>query len=144
MVGYVSVVEDMPQTLIDARRISLQDFIIFELLLEIDTLDQKFGENWLPLAKRIKGHVEPLFAPVQITEYHEILHLWQDAYEWTFYDQVLGGFLANPKRKIHQRNHGFQAMFCIDDRVCSLRRYIEEIEPTAQTFGTPGLFGVAF
>ncbi len=142
--GFVSVVEDMPQTLIDARRISLQDFIIFELLLEIDTLDQKFGENWLPLAKRIKGHVEPLFAPVKITEYHEILHLWQDAYEWTFYDQVLGGILANPEKEITSEKSGFQAMFCIDDRVCSLRRYIEEIEPTAQTFGTPGFFGVAF
>ena len=142
--GFVSVVEDMPQTLIDARRISLQDFIIFELLLEIDTLDQKFGENWLPLAKRIKGHVEPLFAPVQITEYHEILHLWQDAYEWTFYDQVLGGILANPEKENTSEKSGFQAMFCIDDRVCSLRRYIEEIEPTAQTFGTPGFFGVAF
>jgi hypothetical protein len=30
--GIVSVIEDMPQTLLDTRRISLQDLIIFELV----------------------------------------------------------------------------------------------------------------
>jgi uncharacterized protein YbcC (UPF0753/DUF2309 family) len=41
-------------------------------------------------------------------------------------------------------NKSFQALFCIDDRECSLRRYIERLDPNAETFGTPGFFGVEF
>jgi len=142
--GIVSVIEDMPQTLLDSRRISLQDLIIFELLLEIDTLDHKFGENWLPLSMRITEKVQPLFGKVEIKEYHEVLHLWQDAFEWSFYDQVLGGLQTNQAKGTILKSPAFQALFCIDDRECSLRRYIEDIEPNAQTYGTPGFFGVAF
>ena len=142
--GIVCVIEDMPQSLLDTRRISLQDLIIFELLMEIDTLDNKFGENWAPLGLRLTKRPEQLFAPVEITEYHEVLHLWQDAFEWSFYDQVLGGFLADKVPKPSISDPGFQALFCIDDRECSLRRYVEELDPNAQTYGTPGFFGVAF
>jgi uncharacterized protein YbcC (UPF0753/DUF2309 family) len=142
--GLVSVIEDMPQTLLDTRRVSLQDLIIFELLLEIDNLDEKFGENWMPLGLRLEKKVIPLFAPVDITEYHHVLHLWQDAFEWTFYDQVLGGIANLNNQKSEIKNVRFQALFCIDDRECSLRRYVEDLEPQAQTFGTPGFFGVAF
>ena len=142
--GMVSVIEDNPQTLLDSRRISLQDFIIFELLLEIDTLDDKFGENWLPLGMKLTKKVTPLFAPIEKTAYHEVLHLWQDAYEWTFYDQVLTGIIAN-KKNLNDRNHkSFQALFCIDDREGSLRRFVEGLDPNAETFGTPGFFGVEF
>jgi uncharacterized protein len=142
--GMVSVVEDMPQTLLDQRRITLQEFIIFELLLEIDTLDNKFGENWIPLGIRLQKKPEHLFAPVIKTEYHAVLHLWQDAFEWTFYDQVLGGILTCAEPSVTKKSDSFQALFCIDDRECSLRRYVEEICPHAQTYGTPGFFGVAF
>jgi hypothetical protein len=38
----------------------------------------------------------------------------------------------------------FQAIFCIDDRECSLRRYLEHFEPSCVTFGTAGFFNVAF
>jgi hypothetical protein len=70
-------------------------------LLEIDTLDHKFGENWLPLSMRITEKVQPLFGKVEITEYHEVLHLWQDAFEWSFYDQVLGGLQTNQAKEDH-------------------------------------------
>jgi len=142
--GFVSVVEDMPQTLLDKRRISLQDLIIFELLLEIDTLDQKFGENWIPLGLKLKKKTEPLFAPVPKTEYREIIELWQDAFEWTYYDQVLAGIVRNKNTNLIPKDPSFQALFCIDDRECSLRRYVEKMDPNAQTYGTPGFFGVAF
>lgn len=142
--GMVAVVEENPGTLIDSRRISLQELIIFELLLEIDTLDEKFGENWLPLSMRLPKKVTPLFAPVEKTEYNEVLHLWQDAFEWTYYDQVLSGIVAE-KATPKERNHkSFQALFCIDDREGSLRRYVEDQDPDAETYGTPGFFNVEF
>ena len=142
--GMVSVVEDMPETLLDSRRITLQEFIIFELLLEIDTLDHKFGENWLPLGLRIPKKPVPLFAIDGISEYREVLHLWQDAFEWTYYDEVLTGIISEKEVRHESKQKSFQALFCIDDREGSLRRYIEDIDPNAETFGTPGFFGVEF
>ncbi|MFN8339269.1 MAG: putative inorganic carbon transporter subunit DabA [Saprospiraceae bacterium] len=136
--GFISVVEDMPQTLLDTRRISLQDFIIFELLLEIDNLDEKFGENWLPLAKRLNKESKPLFAKVEVLP--SIMRYCTYGKKLSeyghFYDQVLAGIQGNPAKMSAAKQTGFQALFCIDDRICSLRRYIEEIEPSAQTYGT--------
>lgn len=142
--GMVAVVEENPGTLLDSRRITLQELIIFELLLEIDTLDDKFGENWLPLGMRLAGKVVPLFAPVEKTEYHEVLHLWQDAYEWSYYDEVLAGIITERAERKVSGQKSFQGLFCIDDREGSLRRYVEELDPTAETFGTPGFFNVEF
>jgi uncharacterized protein YbcC (UPF0753/DUF2309 family) len=41
--GIVSAIEDAPHTLLDTRKITLRDLITFELLLEIDALDNHFG-----------------------------------------------------------------------------------------------------
>jgi hypothetical protein len=38
----------------------------------------------------------------------------------------------------------FQALFCIDDRECSIRRWIEKTDSYCETYGTPGFFGVEF
>jgi uncharacterized protein YbcC (UPF0753/DUF2309 family) len=144
--GMVSVIEDQPQTLLDHKNITLDEFIQFELLLEIDAMDTHFGEKWLPLKDHIKGRPVELFAKMVPTELNEVISLWQDAYEWTFYDQVLSGIqftgTANSPKNITGKN--FQAMFCIDDRECSLRRYIERYDPNSETFGTPGFFNVEF
>ncbi len=142
--GMVAVVEENPVTLIDSRRISLQELIIFELLLEIDTLDEKFGENWLPLGLRLPKKVTPLFALVEKTEYHEVLHLWQDAFEWSYYDQVLSGIVTDKDVRKESNQKSFQALFCIDDREGSLRRYVEDLDPDSETYGTPGFFNVEF
>jgi len=69
----------------------LHDFIVFELLLEINALDSQYGDNWKPIKDTLKEIPTPLFAPVAVTELNEVIMLWQDAYEWTYYDQVLAG-----------------------------------------------------
>lgn len=141
--GMVSVIEQHPDTLLDKRKISLQDLIAFELLLEIDALDYHFNANWTPLCKALTTRPAPLFADVPRTELHEVLEIWQESYEWAYYDQVLRGLIEQPEPAEHA-SASFQAMFCIDDRECSLRRYIESIDPGAETFGTPGFFNVPF
>ncbi len=142
--GMVSTVEDQPQTLLDYKKISLQDVIAFELLLEIDALDSQFGEKkWKPLSKVLHEYPEDLFAEVPVTELDEVTSLWQQSFEWSYYDEVLKGLeLTNHvDRKAAQT---FQAMFCIDDRECSFRRYLEKFDNNCETFGTPGFFGVEF
>lgn len=142
--GMVSTIEDQPETLLDRRNISIHDLIVFELLLEIDALDSAFGEKWTPLSSRIRNKPVDLFADVPKTELSEALNLWQEAFEWTYYDQVLGGLRATQHSNGQQKQKTFQVMFCIDDRECSLRRYLEKTDPACETYGTPGFFGVEF
>lgn len=142
--GIVSVIEDNPHSLLDQKKISLHDLICLELLLEIDVLDDHFGETWQPLSKVIGERPVDLFADVKKTDYSEILALWQEAYEWSYYDQVLAGISINGQRAEQRQGKKFQALFCIDDREFSLQHYLEKNEPECATFGTPGFFNVEF
>jgi uncharacterized protein YbcC (UPF0753/DUF2309 family) len=143
--GMVSSIEDQPQTLLDTKNIKLKDVITFELLLEIDALDFSFGEGkWKPLSAQLKNMPVDLFAEVPETEYTQALALWQEAFEWTYYDQVLAGIHVQREEKREVAQKTFQAMFCIDDREFSLRHYLEKVDPACETFGTPGFFSVEF
>lgn len=139
--GMVATIEAQPQTLLDRRQISLHDLIVFECLLEIDALDAEFPKGWPPLAQRLMQQPAELFGPVAPTELQHVLALWQLALEWSYYDQVLAGLQQAPADAAPVAP-SFQALFCIDDRECSLRRHLEALDPHAQTFGTPGFFGV--
>jgi uncharacterized protein len=141
--GFVSAVEDNPQTLLDRKKITLQELIEFELLLELDTLQNELGNNWEPLTKNILEAPVNLFAEVEKTEYAEVLEIWQDAFEWSYYDTVLAGMLQ-VQRNITTAGPSFQAIFCIDERECSIRRHIEATDKNCETFGAPGFFGVEF
>lgn len=142
--GMVSAIEDQPETLVDRKKITIQDIIIFELLLEIDALDHRFGEIWAPIGSKTAEAPTPLFAEVPATELSTIFNIWQDAYEWTYYDEVFAGLTAEKAPEKQAGTKSFQAMFCIDDRECSLRRYLENYDPACETFGTPGFFSVEF
>ncbi|GAB3903495.1 hypothetical protein GCM10028803_32060 [Larkinella knui] len=142
--GMVSAIEDQPQTLLDKRDISTHDLIVFELLLEIDALDFQFGANWSPLCKGLTQKPIELFAEVPKTEHSQVMAIWQEAFEWSYYDRVLAGIQIEKKSTVAPQKKSFQAMFCIDDRECSFRRYLEQFDPACETFGTPGFFGVEF
>lgn len=142
--GMVSAIEDQPQTLLDPKKISIEELIVLECLLEIDVLDKKFGETWAPLATQLATPPIDFFAPVQLTELNEVLSIWQSAFEWSFYDNVLTGLKLNALEPKTPSQKSFQAMFCMDDREGSIRRYIEKNDPNSETFGTPGFFGVEF
>jgi len=142
--GMVSAIEDQPETLLDPKKISVQELIILECLLEIDTLDNKFGENWAPLVNKLEEMPDDLFSDVEASELSDVLFIWQNAYEWSYYDGVLSALQLIKKEDNIISQKSFQAMFCIDDRECSIRRYIEDNDTHCETFGTPGFFGVEF
>jgi len=143
--GIVSAVEDQPHTLLDSRPISLRDLIAVELLLEIDALDNQLGKKWNPLAKSIQVQPVNLFEDVPSTELQEVFKLWQDAFEWHYYDEVLTGISLQKKKTVPAPTaKSFQAIFCIDERECSLRRHVEAVDPHCETLGSPGFFGVEF
>lgn len=141
--GFISAVEDNPQTLLDRKKITLKEMVEFELLLELDAVSHALGKNWQPLATVITDPPADLLAELTRTEFSVVIELWQDAFEWSYYDSVLRGILiATPKPLADERS--FQAVFCIDEREDSLRRHIEAVDKNCETFGAPGFFGVEF
>lgn len=145
--GMVSVVEDRPETLLYAKKITLKDMVHLELLLEIDALLYRFGTSWKPLGQIATQAPLDMFSKTEMSELSEVLSIWHDAFEWSYYDTVLHGLTrmhdvsAPSLQSAHKR---FQAVFCIDEREYSLRTYVEQVEPNCETFGAPGFFGVAF
>ena len=142
--GMVSTIEDQPQTLLDKRQIKLEDVIFLELLLELDALDDRLGTHWVGLGNQLNDAITPLHMPIIRTEAMEVRSLWQEAFEWTYYDQVLKGIQIEQIDSVAPHKKSFQSVFCIDDRICSLRRYLENEDPACATYGTPGFFSVEF
>lgn len=148
--GMVATLEQRPDTLLYRKRITLREFIMLELLMEIDALDRELGEGrWRPLVKAAQPASLDLFADVPLTEFHEVLMIWQDAFEWSYYDEVLAGLQQLKGFKTQKdpdtiEERVFQAIFCIDEREDSLRRHIEVAQPRCETLGAPGFFGVEF
>lgn len=143
--GMVAFVEDNPKSLLDSRKISLKDLIAFELLLEIDVVHVALKGKFVPLSLKLKHKPIPLFSPVTENELFEVQVIWQEAFEWSYYYQVLAGLKT--KKAIKNETtfiKTFQAIFCIDDREGSFRRYLEKTDLRCETFGTPGHFGVEF
>ncbi|MBC7874166.1 MAG: DUF2309 family protein, partial [Ferruginibacter sp.] len=157
--GFISAVEDNPQTLLDTRKISLNELIAFELLLELDVLNYNLGNDWQPMATQVTDPPLQLFEDIEKTEFAEVIELWQDAFEWSYYDSVLAGIqfshlndepengremktsrkeATRPGLEINSgKAPSFQAIFCIDERECSIRRHTEATDKNCETFGAP-------
>jgi len=145
--GMVSTLEDRPETLLYPKKLALEDMIILELLLEIDALESTLGEEWEPLGNSISQPPVDMFADEPATELQEVIEIWQDAFEWSYYDTVLAGLMltlpADSTVSVPTIK-SFQAIFCIDEREYSLRTHVESLDSNCETFGAPGFFGVEF
>ena len=141
--GMIATIESNPSSLLDNRKITFEELVKFELLLEIDALDKKFNTNWSPLGLKVRVEEYNLFEAIKYNELFDVLSLWQQAFEWSFYDQVLANIKqVNEVDSIETPS--FQALFCMDDRECSFRRHVEYFDANAITFGTPAFFNFEF
>jgi len=143
--GMVCSIEGNQESIFYKKSISLEDLIILELLLEIDALDRTLGKNWQPIASSLTDEAMEYFSVVKQGELEEIMQLWHESFEWTYYDEVLSavGKLSSVDQEDEPTETSFQAMFCIDDRECSIRRHIENVDEQCETLGAPGFFGAA-
>lgn len=142
--GMVSVLEDNNGLLLDRRAISLNELILFELLLELDAIEARLGEDWTPLGLQLDDSVPGLFETQTHNPLWELLKIWHEAYEWTYYTPVLNGLRHTSRAAVATEQASVHALFCIDDRECSFRRHIELLDKQAMTYGTPGFFNVEF
>ena len=143
--GMIATLEDKPQSLLDRSPIALEELILLELHLEWDALDALLYGDWHSLGNIISPPPPLNFETQEFTLEEKCLRYAQLALEWSFYDQVLAAFSKSPSTKGGKSKEiSFQALFCIDDRECSLRRNLESQDPLCQTFGTPGFFNMAF
>ncbi|MBF0181625.1 MAG: DUF2309 domain-containing protein [Magnetococcales bacterium] len=72
-------------------------------------------------------------------------HLWLQAYERHYRNQILAALTANHGRGRWTRRESTplaQIIFCMDDREEGIRRHLEERTPEIETLGGPGFFGV--
>ena len=143
--GIAAAIELNPDSIFYKKKIELKDVILLELLLEIDALDRYADKHWKPLKQESSDVALNYFSPHKNTELQDILKLWQEAFEWDYYDEVLSGVshLSKLRRVPEKTEQSFQAMFCIDDRECSLRRHLESVDPKCETLGAPGFYGAA-
>ncbi|MCB0762244.1 MAG: DUF2309 domain-containing protein [Flavobacteriales bacterium] len=140
--GMVATLESHPESLVELRQITLKDFIKLELILEIDALESRLKGRWKPF-KHVAGEViGDLFAPTEPTELDRVKCLWQEAFEWSYYDAVLAAVQKAKQSAPTSGQASFQAFFCIDDREGSFRRHIEALDKNCSTYGTPGHFGI--
>lgn len=144
--GMVAVLEEKPEALLFKRTIHLQELLHLELCMELDALYAEKGSAWKPFSATAQDAPLDILAPTTLSELDEVLKIWQDAFEWSYYDDVFKAIRQNMERENTKSVSvpRFQAVFCIDERECSLRRHIEWIEPDCQTLGAPGFFGVEF
>lgn len=145
--GIVSTLESTPESLLYAKNIALKDMVMLELLLEIDALTTRLGKNWKPLGDSIVRPPIDMFAEAPATELQEVLEVWHDAFEWSYYDTALAGLLQTFPAAVAAEKvptPRFQSIFCLDEREYSLRTHVESLDKRVETFGMAGFFGVEF
>jgi uncharacterized protein YbcC (UPF0753/DUF2309 family) len=142
--GMVRVVEKNPESLLTPRRVSLKEFLAVELAMELAFLNMKRGHRFQALAATPGMDHAPTFAEVlDNPRTPKNLRVWQEAMEFSLHAELLFG-LQQQGRAQTAKPRIAQALFCIDDRECSLRRHLEEIQPRIETFGAAGFFGIDF
>lgn len=147
--GMVAFLEKNPQSLLEPRSVKLQDAISLELLLELSFCEKELGEGFKPLITPEKLHKLAVILDAQASNHstsdqNVVRALWQEAYEWSYYEKVLGLLQDQKTHPIPENKTPAktQLFFCIDDRECSLRRHLEEIDEDLKTWGVPGFFGI--
>lgn len=144
--GMVRIIEQTPEALLSRREISLKEMIALELAVELAFILKKKGRHFLRVGDMPQLNDVPLLKNGALRpKIPQHLKVWHEAMEWSLHSELLQALKDEPKPENGEKSRpDIQALFCIDDRECSLRRYLEEINPAIDTFGAAGFFGIDF
>ncbi len=147
--GMVRIVEQNPRTLLARREISLKETVAVELAIELTFLQKKKGGHFPNVAAAVpETGAIPLLKDGAIQSKIPVhLKVWHEAMEWSLHSELLMAVNQNSRDvgdPVSGSTPKTQVLFCLDDRACSVRRYLEEIDPAIETFGAAGFFGIDF
>lgn len=143
--GMVHVIEQNPKSLLARREISLKEMLAVELVIELAFLHTKKGAHFPCIADLPHPDGTPLLKNSALKPNIPLrLKVWHEAMEWSLHSELLSALKPNASAPAMKSLPEVQALFCIDDRECSLRRNLEEINPAIETFGAAGFFGIDF
>jgi uncharacterized protein YbcC (UPF0753/DUF2309 family) len=105
-------------------------------IAQLRGLDAPLVERWTPAQV---AEVEAELRELDSVRCRRILHI---AFERTIRHRLYDALMQHPGRALPEPP-SFQAVFCLDEREESIRRHLEEVEPSCETFSTAGFFNVA-
>ena len=96
------------------------------------------------------NQLEKIFTCLDLAQGDHGSFLWLQAYERNYREKIFNAVRQNKGRGRWRTRQGVgvarpsaQITFCMDDREEGFRRHLEDIEPSIETLGAAGFFGVA-
>ncbi|HXH30073.1 MAG TPA: DUF2309 domain-containing protein [Bacteriovoracaceae bacterium] len=121
------------------ERLELKSFQLSLALYQI-TKNFKLEERWMQWLSA--ADLLKIIDEVDEAETTHKIRLWHEAYEHHFYREAIDAVSSHSRSSKVKKTPTAQVLFCIDDREESMRRHLEELDPTLATFGVVGFFGI--
>lgn len=121
------------------EQITLRSFQLSLAIYQI-TKSFKLSAHWMD--KYSPAELVEIIKMVDAAESEHLTRLWHEAYENHFYRDFLTAIVSHEAVVEKPRKVEAQVLFCIDDREESIRRHVEEVNPSIKTYGVVGFFGI--
>lgn len=121
------------------EEIKLSGFQLSLALYQVTTF-MKLDSRWVQ--KLSKSEAMEIIDGIDTAEMLHMIPLWHESFEHHYHRQALKNLMARDGRPDETDRAQAQVFFCIDDREESIRRHVEEVNPSLRTYGVVGFFGV--